>query len=177
MPTARKIALVDELRSLIADAAIAIATSYQGTSVAEQTRLRGELSAAGVQYRVVKNTLLIRAAQAAGRPPFAQLADGPTALVVGHGDPVAAARAITAYLRANPMSAVKIRSAVLGDQLVDAAYVQDLSTVPPRDQLLARLAGGLMGPLVQLRLLLQATTRELAGLIDARAQQLEGGTG
>ncbi len=173
MPTERKVQLVQEIKDLISGAEIAIATSYQGVSVAEQTRLRTALSDVGVQFRVVKNTLLIRASQEAGLQQFGQLAAGPTALVVGAGEPVAAARAINSYIVTHPGTPIAIRNAVVGGELVDAAYVQDLATVPPRDELIARIAGGLVGQIVQLAGLVQATTRNFAGLIEARAKQLE----
>ena len=177
MPTERKIALVQELRELIRNAEITIATSYQGIAVTEQTRLRSSLRDAGVQFRVVKNRLLIRAADEEGLDPFKQLADGPTALVVGSDDPLTAARAIYEYIRANPGTPITIRNAVVGGEIVDAAHVQALATVPPRDELLARIAGGLVGQLSQFAGLLQATARDFASLIDARVQQLEGDGG
>jgi ribosomal protein L10 len=67
---------------------------------------------------------------------------------------------------------------VVEGELVDEAYVRDLASVPPRDELLARIAGGLVGKVRELMGLLDATTRDFAGLIEARAAQLEsGGTG
>jgi large subunit ribosomal protein L10 len=177
LPTERKVVQVSEITELIRDAEIAISTAYQGISVADQVELRAVLSAAGAQMRVVKNTLLRIAARDAGLDHFAALAEGPTALVVGRDEPLSAAKALTTYLRAHPNSPVKVRSAVVSGRLVDADYVADLATVPSRDELLARLAGNLVGQLTQLMLLLQATTREFVGLIDARASQLEGATG
>ncbi len=173
MPTERKVAQVAELRELIREAEIAISTAYQGISVAEQVELRRQLSAAGAEMRVVKNTLLRIAAKDEGLEAFGELAQGATALVLSRDDIVAPARALAAYLRARPASPVEVRSAVVEGALVDAAYVHDLATVPPRDELLARIAGGVVGPLVELAGLLQATTREFAGLIEARATQLE----
>ncbi len=175
MPTERKVAQVAEITDLIRDAEIAISTAYQGISVAEQVELRATLSEAGAQMRVVKNTLLRIAARDAGLDDFAALAEGPTALVVGYDEPLSAAKALAGYLRAHPNSPVKIRRAVVSGQLVDATYVSDLATVPPREELLARIAGGLVGQLTQFMLLVQATTREFAGLVEARAVQLEGG--
>jgi large subunit ribosomal protein L10 len=177
LPTERKVAQVAEITELIRDAEIAISTAYQGISVADQVELRATLSQAGAQMRVVKNTLLRIAARDAGLNDFAALADGPTAIVVGRDEPLSAARALTDYLRAHPTSPVKIRSAVVGGQLVDANYVNDLATVPPREELLSRIAGGLVGQLTQFMLLIQATTREFAGLVEARATQLEGAAG
>jgi large subunit ribosomal protein L10 len=173
VPTQRKIELVEELKELISGAEIAIAASYQGTSVTAQTELRRTLSDAGVQLRVVKNTLLLRAADEAKLDQFKELADGPTALIVGSGEPVGAARAIATYIREHPGTPVAIRNAVVSGELVDRAYIEDLATVPPRDELIARIAGGLVGKITELAGLLQATTRDFAGLVEARAAQLE----
>ena len=173
MPTERKIALVKELSQLIRGAEIAIATSYQGIGVADQTRLRTSLHAAGVQFRVVKNTLLLRAADDAGLDQFKQLADGPTALVVGAEEPVSAARAINDYIEAHPGTPLAIRNAIVSGELVDAGYVRELAAVPPQDELLARIAGGMIGQVRALAGLLQATTRAFVGLIEARSNQLE----
>ncbi len=174
MPTERKVAQVTELRDLIREVQIAISTAYQGISVGEQVELRRELTAVGAEMRVVKNTLLRIAAKDEGLDAFSELAQGATALVFSRDDIVAPARVLTAYLQAHPASPVAVRSAVVEGLLVDAAYVEDLATVPPRDELLARIAGGVVGPLVELVGLLQATAREFAGLIEARAVQLEG---
>ncbi len=175
MATERKVRLVAELKELIESAEIAIATSYQGVPVAEQLQLRTALSEAGVTFRVVKNTLLLRAAAEAGLDQFAQLADGPTALAVHDDDPVTASRVLAGFIRDHPGTPVAIRNAVVSGELVDAAYVGDLATVPPRDELIARIAGNLIGKITELAGLLQATTRDFAGLIEARATQLESG--
>ena len=177
MPTERKIAQVAELKELIEGARIAIGTAYQGIPVPDQTQLRRVLVAEGASLRVIKNTLLLRAANESGQPLYAELAQGPTALVTHPDDPVAAARAIQQYRRENPQTPFEVRNAVLDGELVDAAYVADLATVPPREVLVARIAGGLAGKIVELLGLLEATTREFAGLIDARAEQLEGAEG
>lgn len=174
MPTQRKIEQVALLSGLLSNAKIAIAADYQGMTVAAQTQLRQTLSAEGVHMRVVKNTLLRLAAADAGRQQFAELAEGPTALIVTQGDPVAAARVVAQYRREHAGTPFAVRKAVMGDLLVDAAYVEELATVPPRDELIAKIAGGLTSKIAELAGLLQATTREFASLIDARATQLEG---
>ena len=173
MPTPRKIEQVAELKDRISRAEIAIAASYQGTTVAEQVALRSALKDADAEMRVVKNTLLRIAANDAGLAQFAELADGPTAIVFGFDDPVAPARALANYIKDNRDTAVEIRSAVVSGEVVDAAYVNDLATVPPREELLARIAGGLVGKVRELMMLLDGTTREFAGLLEARAVQME----
>ena len=171
--TERKMALVAELKALIEESEITIAMAYQGIPVTDQTQLRRQLQDVGVSLRVVKNTLLLRAADEAGSEAHRALADGPTALVTHPNDPVAAARAVEGWRRTHLGTPFEVRSAVIGGQVVDAAYVLDLATVPPREELLGRLAGGLTAKITELVMLLQASTRDLAGLIDARAQQLE----
>ncbi len=121
----------------------------------------------------MKNTLLRIAATNADAEVFAELADGPTALVVGYDEPIGPARGIAGYIDDTPGTPVEIRNAVVAGALVDADYVRDLATVPPRDELLARIAGGLVGKIRELMMLLEATTRDFAGLIEARAVQLE----
>lgn len=86
---------------------------------------------------------------------------------------MAAAKAVRSWQREHADTPFQVHHAVVGDTVVDAAYIADLATVPPREELLGRLAGGLTGKITELVLLLQASTRELAGLLDARAQQLE----
>ena len=173
VPTERKIRLVEELKQLISEAHIAIATSYQGIPVADQTVLRTAMREAGLRFRVVKNNLLLRAADEAGLEVFKQLADGPTALVVGTEEPVTASRVIATYIKEHPDTKVAIRNAVLDGKIVDAAHIYDLATIPPRDELLARIAGGLVGQVREFAGLIQATTRNFSGLIEARAKQLE----
>lgn len=173
MPTPRKEQLVAELTELIQQAEIAIATSVTGVSVDQQMTLRRRLLDEGAQLRVVKNTLLRIAASNADAEVFAELADGPTALVVGFDEPIGAARGLAKYIDDTPDTPMVIRNAVVSGQLVDAAYVRDLATVPPREELLSRIAGGLVGKIRELMMLLEATTRDFAGLIEARAAQLE----
>ena len=173
MATAKKIEQVELLKDLISRAEIAIAMTYQGTSVSEQVDLRNQLRQVEAEVRVVKNTLFKRAAIDAGREEFAELVDGPTALVFGYNDPVAPAKALQNYIKDTNNEFIQIKQAVVSGQLVTSNYVIDLATVPPKEELLARIAGGLVGKVRELMLLLDATTRDFSGLIEARAVQLE----
>tara|TARA_Y100001936_G_C16044295_1_gene653652 strand:- start:198 stop:737 length:540 start_codon:yes stop_codon:yes gene_type:complete len=173
MTTAKKIEQVELLKDLIDRAEIAIAMTYQGTTVADQVELRDQLRQADAEVRVVKNTLFKRAAVDAGREEFAQLVDGPTALVFGYADPVAPAKALQNYIAEAENEFVHVKQAVVSGQLVDSSYISDLATVPPKEELVARIAGGLIGKVRELMLLLDATTRDFSGLIEARAAQLE----
>jgi len=173
MATAKKIEQVELLKDLISRAEITIAMTYQGISVSEQVDLRKELRKVEAEVRVVKNTLFKRAAIDAGREEFVELVDGPTALVFGYNDPVAPAKALQNYIKGTNNEFIQIKQAVVSGQLVNSNYVIDLATVPPKEELLARIAGGLVGKVRELMLLLDATTRDFSGLIEARAVQLE----
>ena len=173
LPTQHKIDQVADLTALLQDAEIAIGASYKGMPVSDLTALRRQMNANGIQVRVVKNTLLRRAAANVGKEQYGELAQQDTAILVGN-DVVETARQVMTYRREHANSPFAVRSAVVSGDLVNAAYIEDLSTVPPREELIARIAGGLTGKIRELAGLLQATTREFAGLIDARASQLEG---
>lgn len=173
MPTQRKVQQVATIKALIERSEIAISTAYQGVPMAKQVELRQQLRDAGVQMLVVKNTLLRIAATQAGKPDFAELADGATALVVGFDEPIGAAKALTGFIKANDATKVAVRKAIVSGQIVDAAYVNDLATLPTRDELVAKLAGNLVAKVAEFSGLLVATQRKFAGLIEARAKQLE----
>ena len=174
VPTTRKVAQVAELTDVVSRAEIAISTSYAGMPMAKQTELRTTLRKAGAEMHVVKNTLLRIAADRAGRPEFAQLTEGPTAMVVGFSDMVGVAKALSEFVRANEATTkIAINKAVVEGRVVDAAYVRDLATVPSREELVAKIAGNVIAKVAEFNNLVLATQRKFAGLIEARAKQLE----
>lgn len=185
MPTQRKVEKVQELRERIQRCAIAIAADYRGLTVGEMARLRRVIREAGVELRVVKNRLFLRAAQEAARPEMAELMEGPTAVIFGYDDVALPARVATEYMR-TARNAFAVRKGVLDGHVLSAAQLQELASLPPRAVLVARVAGALQGPVARLagllgRLLatppgrlLNDTLYTFAGLLEARAKQLEG---
>ncbi len=173
MPTARKEQQVEELQDLVSRATIAISTGYRGLSVAEMMTLRRRMRDAGVEVRVVKNTLLKLAADRAGQPKLAELGTGPTAILFGYGDVSAPAKAVQEYVR-TARNALTVNSAYMDGQVLSANQLGDIANLPSREQLLANFMGGLRSPVAAFASLLQGTIQQFAGLIDARASQLEG---
>ena len=186
MPTEKKIALVEELRDRIERCEIAIATEYRGLKVTEMVELQRTIrQAEGVELRVVKNRLFKIAAEAAKRPEMAKLVEGPTAIMFGFEDVAAPARAAAEYMK-TARNDFAMRLGVMGTQLLSAADLTELATLPPKPELIARLAGALQGPIANLAglfgklmphgpvRLLDDSVTTLAGLLDARAEQLEG---
>ncbi|MCC6382556.1 MAG: 50S ribosomal protein L10 [Dehalococcoidia bacterium] len=173
MPTARKVAMLAEIRDRMQRASIAISADYRGLSVAQLTELRRILRPANVEVKVVKNTLAAMAAEQAGRPEMQQILEGPTAIAFGFGDPVAPVKALTEHLRARRMQ-VTIHGGWLEGRVLNRAEVESIATLPSREQLIADVVGKLQSPLYNLAGLLQASIRNFAGLVEARANQLEG---
>mgnify|MGYP001361127352 CR=1 FL=1 len=172
MPTERKVRMVEELRDLIARSSVAVSTEYRGLTVAQMTQLRRVLRNAGGELHVVKNTLASIAADQAGRGEFKELLKGPTAVVFGFDDPVAPVKALIEHLRAERLE-VPITAGWLEGRVLTPEEVRSLATLPSREELIGQVAAKLQSPLYNLAMLLQATVREFAGLIDARARQLE----
>lgn len=185
MPTQKKIDIVAELKEQIKRCTIAVGADYRGLTVAELAALRRQLRGAAVDLRVVKNRLFRLAAEEAGRPQAAELAEGPTAIAFGYGDVTAPARALTEYVR-SARNAFALRKGFLEGQILTERDLGDLATLPPREILVGRIAGGLQGPLARLAGLLAAaltnppgrlladSVSTLASLLEARAGQLEG---
>jgi large subunit ribosomal protein L10 len=184
MPTQKKIDLVEEMRDQIERSSIAIATEYRGLSVTEMVALRRAIRQAGVEMKVVKNRLFLRAAEAAGKPELAQLLEGPTAVVFGYDDVVAPAKVTTEYQK-SARNAFAVRSGVMNGQFLSAKDVESLASLPPREVLIGQFAGALISPVANLRGLLDSllprapgrlfhdTFSTFNGLLEARAKQLE----
>ena len=173
MPTLRKETDVAELQEMVGRSVVAISTSYRGLSVAEMTALRRRMREAGVDVRVVKNTLLRLAAERAGKPELIKIIDGPTAVIFGYDDIAAPARAVTEYVR-TARTALTITGAFLDGEVMAPAAVTELANLPNRETLIAQFVGGMQSPIATFSGLISSVVREFAGLIDARAQQLEG---
>jgi len=173
MPTAKKEADVAELQEMVGRSMVAISTSYRGLSVAEMTALRRRMREAGVDIRVVKNTLIRIAAERAGKPDLVQIIEGPTAVIFGYDDISKPAKAITEYVR-TARNTLTITGAFLDGQVMKAAEVADLASLPSRENMIAQFVGSLQSPIAMFSGLITSVVREFAGLIDARAQQLEG---
>jgi large subunit ribosomal protein L10 len=170
MPTDVKRQAVTELAELIRSSTTLAVTDYRGLKVAEMQSVRRALRASGVQMTVAKNRLLKIAADTAERPELKPLLEGPTALVTTDGDAAAMAKALTEALR--PYSrVVSVRGALLEGTAIDASALTRLATLPSRDVLLGKFAGSIASPLSALAGVLAGSMRNLAGVLNAVAEQ------
>jgi large subunit ribosomal protein L10 len=170
-PRPEKVAVVEEVREKLASAEAVVFTEYRGLTVRDLQDLRTALRDAGGEYKVYKNTL-VRRATAELDIDLGDALSGPTALTFvstrpdgSPGDAVLVAKAIKAFAKGNPLLVVK--GGRLGEQLLDEAGVIALADVAPRDELLARLAGGMAAPMTNFARLLQAVPQKFAYALQA----------
>ena len=173
MPTEAKRAEVAALKEELSGSPTLIVSEYRGLKVSEIAEIRRSLRKQDVSYRVVKNRLMRIAATEAGREALPALLEGPTAIAFGSGDEAAIAKAVLDATR--PFKIVKVKGAVLGDRAIDADGVTRLATLPPRETLLAQIAGAIAAPLAGLAGLFDAPLRDVAGGLGALADRRASG--
>jgi len=164
MPRPDKVAQVEELKERLARAPSLVVVDYRGLPGPEATALRRFLRNQGVEFRVVKNTLAKRAAAAAGVPGLAPALKGPNALLLGQGDPALPFRMARECTKRYPN--LQIKAGVFEGQPVSAKEVEFYATLPTREELLARLAGALSGPMRGLALALAGVVRKLPAALS-----------
>jgi large subunit ribosomal protein L10 len=168
MPTARKEATVSELTAKLAEAKNLFLTDYAGLTVADITKLRGELRKDGNTYSVVKNTLFRIAAGDLAAQLETFLA-GPTGIVFAGADPVAPAKALKTF--SDTVKRVAVKAAYIDGQVVDAAQVDRLAKLPPKIDLIASLVGTLANPIRGLVTVLSGNQSGLVRVLDAIREQ------
>jgi len=162
------------VRNRLDQASAAILTEYRGLSVKDLAALRRSLRDVGGEYRVYKNTLVRLAVRDLGLDDLVALLEGPTAIAFVDGDAVPVAKALRDYAKINVRLVVK--GGVLGKKIMSPAETVALAELPPRELILARLAGALAAPMQQFAGLLQALPRNfaygLSALIDKRGADI-----
>ena len=161
-----KQALVAELAEKLGAANAGVIVDYSGITVADDTTLRRQLREAGVEYAVVKNTLLKRAAEAAELSGLDDVLHGTTALATSE-DYVAAAKILCKY--AEGKDNFKIKAGFMDGQVIDAAKVVELSKLPSKEGLLSMLLSVLNGPIRGLAVALNAIVEKEPEAAEAAA--------
>jgi len=169
LPTEAKQATVAELREELAKARTMIVSEYRGLTVKEIAEIRRALRKQDVTYRVVKNRLMRIAAGDTVGEALNPLLTGPTAIAFGTDEAGTAKAVLDATRPYNKI--VKITGAVLGDKAIDGDAVSRLAALPPREILLARLAGGMQAPVGTLAGLFAAPLRNLGYALAQVAEQ------
>jgi large subunit ribosomal protein L10 len=173
MSREKKAKIIDDLEEALSKCSAGILTDYRGLVAQEMTGLRRRLGEAGIEYRVVKNTLARFAAERLGRTDLAATFEGPVALALGYGAIVEPAKVLTDYINTSK-SILTIKGGFLGDRLLTSEEVSTLAKLPSREILLAKVLGAMQSPVVALVSCLNAPIAGLARVLQARITQLEG---
>ena len=158
---------VDTLAEALNAATSLIVTNYRGLKVIELQELRKRLRPKGVEYHVVKNSLLTRAAAKTDRDGLTSLLAGPTAVAMTKGDEVELAKGLTDEART--LKALRILGGFIGGQSYTAEDIASLAKLPGRKVLQGEIVGSIQAPLGQLTGILAAPFQNLIHVLTARS--------
>jgi len=161
----RKQEIASELNARFARAQVVILTDYKGLNVKALTELRRRLKEVGVEYRVVKNSLLDRAAVDTDVAGIREHFVGPSAIALSDDDPVTPAKVLTQFAKENDK--LDIRVGVLNGRTLTPADIRSLADLPPREVLLAQVLGALQAVPASLVRTLNAVPASLVNVIQA----------
>ncbi|MGH2949025.1 MAG: 50S ribosomal protein L10 [Solirubrobacteraceae bacterium] len=162
----QKAAVIDEVAAQISGSEAVFAVDYRGISVPQAAELRTRLRDADASFRIVKNTLTLRAADKAGADGLKELLEGPTAMTFVRGDAATAAKALADFRRASGGVLLEFKGGWMNGAPLDATQIDAIARLPSRDVLNGRLVGMVASPLTGL-------VTSLSGLIGGLARQLQ----
>jgi large subunit ribosomal protein L10 len=165
--------LIDDLHTEFGRSPHAILVDFRGLSVPAVTEFRRKVRQSGSRYRVVKNTLALRAVKDTPLAVLAAKFDNTTGVAYTGTDPVALAKVLVDFARDHPQLVVKA-GVVSGSQMLDAEGVKALSTMPSLQELRARFLGLLQAPATKLVRVLNAPATQMARVLKAYQDKQEG---
>ena len=158
MPSAqvveKKQQIVADLAEKFQNAQACVIVNYAGITVENDTALRKELTAAGVKYSVIKNTLIKRACEQTGYDALTGVLEGMTAVATSDTDPVAAAKILSKY--AEKIETFEIKAGFVDGKVLDKDGVNELAKLPSKEILIGKVLGSLQSSLYSLAYVLQA---------------------
>ena len=160
---------VERLQQDLAAAQNVFLMNFQKVPVAEDFELRKQVRAAGGQYRVVKNTLVRRGGKGTPTEPILESLEGPTAMALTDDNPVALAKALTTYAKANPN--FTFRAGIVEGRVVSLQEFTELALLPSRDELLAKVMYLINAPARGIASTMQAVMRNIASVVDQAAKE------
>jgi len=157
--------LVQVLHDELGKSQAVFVTDYMGLTVERITKLRREIKGVGGSYQVVKNTLLRRATEGTPAKGIEKFFVGPTAIAIAKTDAVGVAKALVNFAKDNEK--FEIQAGMLGNRAITASDIQELSKMPPREVLLARMLGSLNAPVSNFVGVLSAIVSQLVYVLKA----------
>jgi large subunit ribosomal protein L10 len=168
MTRVEKEAEVKELAERFANDDLIVLTQYSGLTVAQITKLRGELRKNGASFKVTKNSLARKAIKGTRLEGMADMFKGPTGVATSK-DAVAAAKVANNFAKTNDK--LIIIGGMLGEKILSAADVKALASLPSLDEMRAKLLGLFQAPATKLAGILQAPARDLVGVTKAYGEK------
>ena len=170
MLKAQKAAQIEYLEGVFESSGSVVVAHYTGMSVAQMTKLRRNMQAAGATFKVAKNNLALRALMDKGADDVAHLFKGPTGIAFAE-DPISAPKVAAAFAKENDKFV--ILGGLFGKQALNAEGVKALAELPSLDELRAKILGLLQAPAQKVASVVQAPAGQLARVIAAHARKEE----
>lgn len=155
---------LEALRKELAASKNLFLTGYEKLKVSQDFDLRKAIRASGGKYRVVKNNLVEKAAEGTPSEPIFKDLKGMTSMAYTSSDPVALAKALTAYAKANPTFTFK--AGMVEGRVIDVKAIQDLAAMPSKEEIFAKLLYLINAPAQRLVTVMNAVGRNLAVVVD-----------
>lgn len=169
-----KVVEVAEIKQKLDRSSGVVMVEYQGMNVLEVTDLRNQLRKAGVEYRVLKNTLVNRAANELAIDGLEPFLKGSTAVAFGYEDPTVPAKVLAEYMKKNEKTnKLQIKCGLVGKTVVKSADVEALAKIPAKEVLVAKLLGTLNAPITNFVSVLNGPARALVCALKAIQDQKE----
>lgn len=162
--------LIASMGEGLKDAELVVVTQQVGLNADETRSLRVQLRKENVGLKVGKNKLVKHAIKGTKIEGLEKFLHGPTALAYSK-DPVAAARVTVEFAKKNDK--FKVIGGAMGDQVLDAAQIKNLASLPSLDQLRGKIIGLILAPATKIAGILQAPAGQLARVLSARGSQKE----
>lgn len=159
-----KVKVVEELQDKFGKSVAAILTDYRGLNVSDITELRKQLREAGVEYKVVKNTLT-RLAVREHNYDLDEFLEGPTAVAFSFEDPVAPAKILVDFAKQH--KELEIKAGIVEGKVVGKDVIDNLAKLPSREELLAKVVGAVQSPLYGIVGVLQGPIRDFVYTLQA----------
>ena len=153
--------VVADIKQKFEKAQTAVLVDYRGLNVAEDTELRNQLRKAGVEYAVLKNTMINLAIQGMNLDDMKAHLEGPTAVAFGYEDAIAPAKILTEFIKKSKKMTIKC--GMCDGAFLDEAAVQALANTPSREVLIAKIMGSMMSSVSKFVYALEAIRKKQAG--------------
>ncbi len=168
---AQKKQVVAELAEKFKSSVSGVIIDYKGISVEQDTNLRRKFREAGVEYSVIKNTLMKFAAKEAGLDDLTAVLEGTSALALSADDAVAPAKVFKDFLKENDTLELSFKGGFVDGKVLSVNEIQALADLPPKEVLIAKVLGGLNSPIAGLANALNGNIRGLAVALSAVAEK------